>query len=58
MGARRTDGDEPLDLGTPVAEEPEPDWAEEIRRLRKERGDRLKALLDEDEPGSPAQDPK
>lgn len=35
-----------------AAEEPEPDWAEQIRTLRKERADRLKALLgteDDDE---------
>lgn len=28
-----------------AAEEPEPDWAEEIRALRKARGERLKTLL-------------
>ena len=31
-----------------AADEPEPDWAERIRSLRKERGDRLKALLGDD----------
>ncbi|HEX6844066.1 MAG TPA: hypothetical protein VF235_03020 [Actinomycetota bacterium] len=28
-----------------AAEEPEPDWAEEIRALRRARGERLKSLL-------------
>jgi hypothetical protein len=32
-----------------AAEEPEPDWAEEIRRLRKERGTRLAQRLREDD---------
>jgi hypothetical protein len=30
-----------------AAEEPEPDWAEQIRRLRKERGARLAERLAE-----------
>jgi hypothetical protein len=40
-----------------VSAEPEPDWAEAIRRARRERADRLReALRDtEDEPTGPAE---
>jgi hypothetical protein len=31
---------------SPRADEPEPDWAEEIRRRRRDRSDRLKELFD------------
>ena len=47
MGTEREDDEAKLDLGTPVTEEPEPDWAEEIRRLRRERGDRLRSMFAE-----------
>jgi hypothetical protein len=33
-----------------AAEEPEPDWAADIRSLRKARGERLKALLGDEAP--------
>jgi hypothetical protein len=40
--------------GAVPGEEPEPDWAELIRRLRKDRGDRLRrifATFDDEEAG-------
>jgi len=40
----------PSDLD--VSSEPEPDWADAIRRARRDRGERLKRMLgDEPEPG-------
>jgi len=44
------DRDEPAeDAPIPAEDEPEPDWAEEIRRLRAERGKRLADQLEEPE---------
>ena len=44
------DGDEPSDdAPIPADDEPEPDWAEEIRRLRAERGKRVANRLEEPE---------
>lgn len=31
--------------GTATSAEPEPDWAAEIRRLRRARGDRLRSIF-------------
>ena len=43
-----TDREEPFDdAPIPADDEPEPDWAEEIRRLRAERGKRLADRLEE-----------
>jgi hypothetical protein len=48
------DRDEPAeDAPIPDANEPEPDWAEEIRRLRAERGKRLADRLEEPERKDP-----
>jgi hypothetical protein len=51
MDERERETDE-VSAARQAAEEPEPDWAEQIRRLRKQRGDRLKQLLgtDDDDP--------
>ncbi len=50
MPEQPADRANPLDpdhpWSTPQAEEPEPDWAEEIRQGRKARGDRLKEIFD------------
>lgn len=45
----------------PVADEPEPDWAEEIRARRRARGDRLREIFAafDDEPATPnREDPR
>jgi hypothetical protein len=47
---RTTDEREEPSAARQAADEPEPAWAEQIRALRKERGDRLKQLLGQDEP--------
>jgi hypothetical protein len=48
------DRDEPAEHAPiPDANEPEPDWAEEIRRLRAERGKRLADRLEEPERKDP-----
>jgi hypothetical protein len=49
--------------GSPVparSEEPEPDWAEEIRTRRRARGDRLRELFAtfDEEPPAPGSDPR
>jgi len=41
------------DAPIPSDDEPEPDWAEEIRRLRAERGKRLADRLEEPERKDP-----
>ena len=41
---RKREAEEPS-AARQAADEPEPDWAEQIRALRKQRGDRLKHLL-------------
>jgi len=43
---------EPEPAALDVADEPEPDWAEAIRRGRKERAERLRRLLGLDEQGA------
>lgn len=54
-----SDDDDAIVARPPVAgaeTEAEPDWAEEIRRLRKARGDRLRSVfsrLDDDEQEEP-----
>ena len=49
-----TDREEPFDdAPIPDDDEPEPDWAEEIRRLRAERGKRLADRLEEPERKDP-----
>ena len=58
MGSTRIntmpDPDEPADdAPIPAEDEPEPDWAEEIRRLRAERGKRLADRLEEPERKDP-----
>jgi hypothetical protein len=40
-----TDDPDEVSAAREAAREPEPEWAEQIRALRKERADRLKALL-------------
>ena len=48
------DRNEPAeDAPIPAEDEPEPDWAEEIRRLRAERGKRLADRLEEPERKDP-----
>jgi len=48
------DLDEPAEgAPIPAEDEPEPDWAEEIRRLRAERGKRLADRLEEPERKDP-----
>jgi hypothetical protein len=42
----RSDGEEPL---LPSDEEQEPDWAEQIRRLRRQRGPRIEERLADDD---------
>jgi hypothetical protein len=42
---------EPSDLDT--KDEPEPEWAEAIRRGRRERAERLRGVLGTDEDGAP-----
>ena len=52
--AKRKDPPPPdLDL----ADEPEPDWADEIRRGREQRGERLKELLGDEPPSTPSIEP-
>jgi hypothetical protein len=51
--------DRPPGAGLPPGgDEPEPDWAEEIRARRRARGDRLREVFAtfDDEPGRPASD--
>jgi hypothetical protein len=40
-----TDDPDEVSAAREAAREPEPEWAEQIRALRKERADRLKTLL-------------
>jgi len=48
------DREEPAeDVPIPAEDEPEPDWAEEICRLRAERGKRLADRLEEPERKDP-----
>jgi hypothetical protein len=44
----------------PDGDEPEPDWAEEIRARRRARSDRLREVFAtfDDEPGQPASEPQ
>ena len=51
---RRRD-EPPIDLD--VSGEPEPDWADAIRRAREERGERLRELLGDDPPEQPTIQP-
>lgn len=44
MGEREREADE-VSAARQAAEEPEPEWAEQIRTLRRQRGDRLKQAL-------------
>ena len=58
MGSTRSktmpDREDPSeDAPIPSDDEPEPDWAEEIRRLRAERGKRLADRLEEPERKDP-----
>ena len=40
-----------------LSDEPEPDWADEIRRAREQRGERLKELLGDEPPPHPTIEP-
>jgi hypothetical protein len=50
---RRSEPD-PEPAALDVADEPEPEWAEGIRRARRERAERLRRLLATDEQGADA----
>jgi hypothetical protein len=49
MTDERREPEEEASAARRAAEEPEPEWAAEIRELRKARGERLRSLLGEDQ---------
>jgi hypothetical protein len=50
--------DEPRRSELDTSDEPEPDWADAIRRARRERGERLRRLLTDAPDGAPPADPR
>jgi len=59
--ASEPEGGPPDLVVPPGADEPEPDWAEEIRARRRARGDRLREIFAsfDDEPATPnREDPR